>query len=354
MRLRLTLLAGLCILSIAVILFISKTSIRGNRYSNNFNRLFPPRVTGLPTIFDLGRKDNYIAGADSGRVYFGDTGRPNELTIMNLSNGKLERQRVRQYDEELMVTSAMRIKILVPYFFLLDGSRPFILRGNLKDLYADTKLNDEIFFVDAQPVDSLTVAMRSLSSDTGQYMMVRVSGKHAGTTYFHTILEKQVDGLFCVDGTLHFDKHAGSLVYVYRFRNQYIYMDDSLNVRKRSNTIDTVRHAAIKVFREESTGSAYLAAPPLTVNKNSALYRHHLFVNSNLMALNEERRLFDDASVIDVYDIREGMYMFSFYLYDYRNIKLGSFAVTENYLVALYDNYVLVHKLISVSDSSGL
>jgi hypothetical protein len=68
-----------------------------------------------------------------------------------------------------------------------------------------------------------------------------------------------------------------------------------------------------------------LAEPPPIVNKKSTVSEKYLFINSGLKANNEEKELFSEYSVIDVYSVEDGKYQFSFYLPKHRGIKTNKF-----------------------------
>jgi hypothetical protein len=154
-------------------------------------------------------------------------------------------------------------------------------------------------------------------------------------------LQKQVDGVFCTDGMMAYDKDLARLIYLYRYRNQYIVMDSNLSMTYRANTIDTTSVAKVKVATIASTHAHTMAAPPLMVNRQMAVHQQWLFVNSSLLARNEHTRALDQASVIDVYDLLSRKYQFSFYLYDYdRREKIRQFAIYGNRLIALFETHI--------------
>ena len=168
----------------------------------------------------------------------------------------------------------------------------------------------------------------------------------------HTLLKpellvKQGEGLFSTDGMLLYDKSISRLIYMYYYRNQFICMDTNLKLLYKGKTIDTISRAQIKVskIKSGSENTFTLSVPPLVVNKKGSVYKGCLFVHSNIIAKNETKKAFDNASVIDVYNLKAGSYKFSFYLPDYNNTKMFDFAINGNTLIALYDHYIFVFEL---------
>src|SRR5690606_29648613 len=98
------------------------------------------------------------------------------------------------------------------------------------------------------------------------------------------ILEKQIDGSFCVDGDLLYNPNTNSLVYVYRYRNQFMHLDTTLNTLFKGYTIDTISKVKIKVSEAKTANGIkfILSSPPLIVNKKSYASGNYLFIHSNI------------------------------------------------------------------------
>jgi hypothetical protein len=153
--------------------------------------------------------------------------------------------------------------------------------------------------------------------------------------------KKQIDGIFCTDGVLHYDKQIPMLVYIYFYRNEFITMDTNMHIISRARTIDTTSTAKIKMTKVMPENIITFSVPPLTVNKHSCVSGKFLFNHSGLRADNENKKTFDQSSVIDVYNLRDNRYLGSFYLQDYDHKKLSGFRVDGNRLLAIYDHYLL-------------
>ena len=53
----------------------------------------------------------------------------------------------------------------------------------------------------------------------------------------------------------------------------------------------------------------------------------------------------NDASIIDVYRVKDGRYQFSFYLPNVAGKKVNDFKVCGNKLITIYDQYLTVYEL---------
>ncbi|MCG1037959.1 hypothetical protein KI686_16295, partial [Polaribacter sp. DS7-9] len=95
-------------------------------------------------------------------------------------------------------------------------------------------------------------AIRTLSSESKAYVLGSLTDTLPYIKLAPHILEKQIDGLFCTDGMLHYNRKRHQLIYLYYYRNQYILMDTLLNIVHKGNTIDTNRVAKINPVKIQS------------------------------------------------------------------------------------------------------
>lgn len=312
---------------------------------NNFVRLFPPHLIKQTKVLDIKYNSYYIAGTSENKIYLGNT--TALLHLLEINSTLTDTQHVR-----LTIKSIANLKfrnpftkVNPPYFYIMDGAMPILLRGRINEWYATRFMFDSAYYTNIVPINSSSFALRTTSAITKEYILGKETAYAPHIKLTAGLLEKQIDGQFCTDGTLHYNKELQMLVYVYFYRNQYIVMDTNLNLAYRGKTIDTVSRAKIKIASINSIKAITIAAPPLVVNKSSRVYRNWLFINSNLMAKNETETKFTKASVIDVYNLKERTYQFSFYLHDNGKQKMRSFWVFDNTLVALYDHFIFAYEL---------
>jgi hypothetical protein len=324
-----------------VTLFLASDSMVHRR--NAFLRQFPPHVLAEDDTFDVRFNSFYIAGGTAHTAYLGNTTSPSNLVEVNLDASNIKSITLQAKSIDTIRFWAPRIKVDSPFFYFADGTRPVIYRGTTSDWSICGKAFGNAYFVDFTLAGSSSILVRSVSSSTQEYVLGKeVDGMVPQFT--PTLLQKQIDGRFCVDGMLHYDGN-GRLVYVYYYRNQFIVADTSLNLVYRGKTIDTVSHAQIHIASIASKKMNTHTAPPLYVNKHSCTWNGLLFVNSGLLSRNEDRQLFLDSSVIDVYDLANGHYRFSFYIPGVNGKKMHDFAVFGNRLFVLIDTRVFTWKL---------
>lgn len=343
-------LAGCLALSVLVvfILFALTEDKAAQRY--DFARVFPSEFTVREdTAINLKYGSYYIAGATADKIYFG-----NELVPLHMieSNKELtDTSHIRlQIEDTTLRFKSIHVKVDSPYFFISEGTQPYLLRGKMKEWYASRFMFDSAYFSLAVPVSPTSVVLRARSSSTGEDVLGKLTLHHG--KLLPGLLEKQFDGVFCVDGMLHYDKELKEVVYVYYYRNQYVVMDTSLNLLYRGNTIDPISKAQIKAdsFSTKETKTYTMSAPALLVNKKSCVYGNWLLVNSALRSKTENEQMIPKTSVIDVYDLKHNTYQFSFYIPNNYGDQLSGIYLFDQKLYAIFRNYVVsynVHNLFS-------
>ncbi|MEP5341652.1 MAG: hypothetical protein ABJL44_04515 [Algibacter sp.] len=333
------------IVSIGFVTLLFSISEKGLHRDNSFIRRFP----GHPAIYkkklDLTYNSYYIAGADQGQIYLGNSTAP--LNLMILDTTLQEKQEIRlALDQNTLPFRFLQLRVIPPYFFLADGMVPYIGRGNTTDWKAKSILNVNAYFAKIEPIDSANLVIRAVSSKTKENVLGKISLLDTSRVDLsHDLLQKQVDGMFDTDGVLLYNHQLQKLMYTYFYRNQYIVANDSLQLSLLGKTIDTISQAQIKVGTIVSKKQQKMASPALLVNGNSATYGSYLFVNSKLVGRYEPIEIWDQASVIDVYNIEKNTYEFSFYVYNIEKHKLKSFQVLNDKFIGLIGNHIVTYQL---------
>ncbi|HEX9599907.1 MAG TPA: hypothetical protein VF985_00320, partial [Mariniflexile sp.] len=249
-------------------------------------------------------------------------------------------------DQDSLPFQFLQLRVIPPYFFLADGMVSYIGRGNTTDWKAHAILNATTFFAKIEPIDSVHVVIRAVSSKTQENVLGKISFLDTSKVELsHKLLQKQIDGMFDVDGVLLYNRQLQKLVYTYYYRNQYIVADNDLQLDHLGKTIDTISRAQIKVGTIASKKQQKMAAPALTVNKYSATYGPYLFVNSKLVGRYEPIKVWDYTSIIDVYNIEENTYLFSFHVYDIGEAKLKEFRVFDDKFIGLIGNHIVTYQM---------
>lgn len=334
------------LLSITSIIFMITLYISAENslhHKNNFVRRIPPFIADKAFEFDLKYNSYYFAGADDSNVYLGNISAPSFVTILDSTfTNKIEKQ-ILLNDEIVNITEPI-IKVLSPNLFVFDGLSSSVFSGNIKDWKAELKITNIQRFNIAVPIDSSNVIFRSATIKYGNTLGIFDFENPIKVKFNNSILQKQIDGYFDTDGMLLYSRDKEQLIYVYFYRNEFIITDKHLNLIKRSKTIDTISKANIKTKYIESKQKYQLQAPPLIVNKKSAIHKNLLFINSTLISKYEPKSMNSMASIIDVYNINNNSYVMSFYINNIDGKAFDHFIVTENYLYAIFERKVIAYR----------
>jgi hypothetical protein len=162
------------------------------------------------------------------------------------------------------------------------------------------------------------------------------------------ISERNNDAGISTDGLLNYDSNTSTLVYSYFYKSEVLLLDTNLHKIVQFHTIDSLNTTETRSGAVDTT-KKYLKYTNLTPryihNAYSYVSNGKLYINSSLKADNEPSNIFDNNSVIDVYDINKRKYLYSFYVPYYDGEKMRDFAVFSGVLVALYKKYIATYKM---------
>lgn len=336
------------ILSIGTFLVLYKISNKITRYHNTFIRNFPMAANKISEV-DLGYNSYYFAGTENGKIYLGNFTAPLQMLVLENNATKKTKFRI-HFDRTDLPFHAVQIRVMPPYFYAFDGTVSCIYSGLASDWQAKLKFRSNKFIDQVIPIDSERLVFREQNRN-GSIIGITDLSTGGSIQYSSSILQKQIDGIFDVDGKLLFDAAQKQIIYVYAYRNQFTVADDQLNVKYRGNTIDTIKRAHIKVATLKDRGQLKLAEPPLLVNKAAAVYENLLFINSSIIGRFESEEMWTVASIIDIYNLSDRSYVTSMYVHDVQKKKMTSFTVEDNRLYALVGNAMVTYNLSTIITS---
>lgn len=335
---------GICFgLSILIVAGLFALSQQRTHKDNGFYRLLPPHPVTRVKAIDLKFNSYYIAGTNKDTIYLSNYTAPLHLLKVTLPDLDTTHIQLHLGDKDkIKFHKTTRVSVVAPYVYIADGVTPLLLRGNLNNRKANNFLKENTFFLDAKPIAANSIAIQAISSKTGERILGKITDNTPQTQLFFDLLEQQIDGVFCTDGKLYHNKSRSQLIYVYNYRNQFIVMDTLLNLVYRGRTIDTTTQAKIKTYSIDSGKSKGLATKPLLVNRLGSTEGNYLFINSNLAAKNQEYSVFLNNTTIDIYNLDDRTYEFSFYMPTIGGSRLSDFIVIKDHLIAI-NNSSLLH-----------
>ncbi len=333
------------IIFVTTLYLLSEEEIHRN---NSFLRRYPPHP--VTTIKGLNIKYNsyYIAGVAEDRIYLGNTSAPAHIISIDTTLTDLRTHQIELDNEQQITFFAPQIRIQSPYFFLIDGNVPVIFKGKLSDWKAQFywQGNDNNTFSQIEVVSPTQFVLGGFHKNSNQNVIGYIDIENSHQIQVSTqLLEKQIDGIFDTDGMLRYNLELNRLVYVYYYRNEFLTADMDLKLDYHGRTIDTVKNAAIKIASTNSGQVRTLAEKPLIVNHQSYSSGKYLFIKSDRLGKYEPEEMLKDASIIDVYNLENHTYEFSFYLYHYEREKIKSFQIYRNILIGLSEHHIVLYRL---------
>jgi hypothetical protein len=329
----------LCSLSILVVLALYWQSLPDSAIKNGFNRNIRSAHLQIKAKISLGSANYDFAGWIGNRIYLRNVDVPYALVevqenfisdTIHLSNPLTDK------------ISNAQIHIDSPFFYIGDLNNYVIYKGHTNNWVVQERVDGPEFFSEYLPVNDSIIAYRTVTDSKKEYRLITESAYQLidGTG----LIQTQIDGLFCTDGMLRFDQATHSIVYTYFYRNQFIRANSKLQLLGRNHTIDTTRHAKISVAYNTKDKYASLSSPPKLVNRAVECSRGKLLVNSNLIADNDSHDTFQSADVIDVYDLKDGSYLSSFYVPRNDGVRFTHFEFHENQLFILRGNVLEIYE----------
>ncbi|WP_211362137.1 MauE/DoxX family redox-associated membrane protein [Aequorivita antarctica] len=345
-KMKLLLLAILTIIGVGLLTMVFAFSEKKIFRNEAFQRKYIPNALEYIGNYELGSKNFYIAGFKKNIIYFGNYQNPLYLKTLTTQLGAQEDFPVSISDMELPYR---RVRILVepPYFFVGDGTVPVIFRGNLKDWDASVFSYDKAHFKQFEISDSNRVGLTTISSTTSSTTLglLTKSSLEDSLIYNDGILIKQLDGIFDTDGLLLWNGEHRLFLYIYFYRNSYEVTDENLNYWFSGKTIDTISKAVLDIAHYSRLDKFKKGGNSILVNRYSATFGDYLYINSDRLGRYEDKTALDSAAIIDVYNIIDNTYKFSFYLGHQPHKKLDGMRIDKNYFVALVDGRIWIYKL---------
>lgn len=331
-----------CLLGFYLLIFV------GRKKSNNgFTRKFRKVDFNIPHVFELPDRTFDIVRKSVGGISLHNYS--NQFLMYNIN-----------YDLKLLRTQSLNVpKGLDSSYVNVDIRETNIYLSNSKGVVIKERGKIKFYPIQSSYSDlaigisNSTVVARSMGIDKqGRTMSLIKVSVHGDSKIIETYkFPKQADGFIGNDGYLRYDKEKARLFYIYCYLGEFLCLDTNLKVIYKAKTIDTVTKANIKfgLFKkklEDGTKVNELTqtAPPEFINKDIAVDDQFVFVASKLKADNESFSSFSDNQPIDVYDMENGRYLYSFYIPKYKGFEFRILEVKENKLIVIFNKYLIVYE----------
>ena len=340
-------LSVLTILSIIVVTIIFLSSEKQIKRNNAFIRRYMPHPIEKIGEYDLEYNSYYLAGMDDETIYIGNYNAPLFMMSLDILLKHTNKFQV-AIDSMHLPYRRVRISVNPPYFYVGDGTVPVLFRGKIDDWKASVLSYDKAYFTQFVVSDSVHIGITTVSSETmNNALGLMQKVEDSIVTILNTdILEKQTDDTFGSDGILLWSGAHQQFIYTYFYQNSYEVTDKGLSYQFTGKTIDTISRPILDIAHYKTTDEYKLgAAKSIRVNRQSATYGDYLYIHSDRLGRYEEEEVLQAAGIIDVYNITDNSYVFSFYLYHQAGKELSEFLIYKDLLVAIVDNRLWLYRL---------
>ena len=110
----------------------------------------------------------------------------------------------------------------------------------------------------------------------------------------------------------------------------------------RGKTIDTLTQVDLKFAYLDKGREKKFATQPEKINTYATTDRNYFYVKSKRLGKYDRPEMLKEASIIDVYQLNNNSYQFSFYFYNYKGEEIKSLKVYDDILVGLTKKHLVI------------
>lgn len=337
MKKKFLIILSMAILSIVIVSILFINSDQPNSRPNGFNRIYKSIHLKIgihkTSTFDL----KEIAGAMNDAIIF-STINPGTLIVLSQGSGTIKTIEIR----DRSLTKQNFVRTYGDGLFIFDGNRKAIYKFNLHGKFLDSvKVPGQIFTRAVVINNNIFLLKQFFDSLRDQH----IAGYNAVTqtlTSNDSLTMINYDSGMAEESKFYLDEQTHNLIAVFNKKNSFQIIDSNLKLILSAHTIDTFSNPILKTkeARNQRSNLFNPVAPIIIYNKYSSVFNGKLYVFSKLKADNEPMSEFKKNCNIDIYDLKDGKYLGSFYLPKYNGIEISSFIVLDKKIVANFKNEI--------------
>jgi hypothetical protein len=342
-------ITGIVLLAFFIILAVFELGDIPNRHNNGFKRSYFQTV--YSRTHELRLQDT-LAGiiGSTGTNFFVSTATEGEILEIDKDlMGKVKRIKIpffsRYYDS--LQFSSLSIEIDSPRIYLFAENKPAIVKTRFDSSLFEIRILPPGGFTREAMIDTDCFILRKFESRLTDQIFVRYNFRTGLLKKENNISQIYGDGGMITDGQLHVDYTTKGVYYMYYYRNLLLAFDTSLKTVQRFSSRDTVSSFKLKTgLVKNGPTTAYTNITPANIINKENYVRNGLLYNlSTLKADNESDKFFSDNSVIDVIDLKNGRYLGSINLPGSHGGKISQFTISNDKLIGLYTNSIVIYDL---------
>lgn len=331
------------LLSIVTVAMLFLTSERIIYEENPFIRRYSYNI---PKIADINLNGDafYFAGSSKQHIYLGNYSSPLIVKRINLQTSTVKTFKIKICNNNLPSIAA-QVRVQPPYFFLIDGQISMILKGTTTNWEVGSQYQGNINFSNYQLTNDNTLLFKTLNpqsqkSDLG-YLYIKDSLPYQIAPH---LLNNESDEIFNADGSITYDGLTNHVSYTYFYKNKFLVMSEKLNNIITAHTIDTISKPNLIIDSTSNPQQLKLIAS-MMVNPASYTYNGFLYIRSQIKGRYEAEKTWKQTQTIDVYNILNGNYQTSFYIYKEQGKSLRHFFIKESIFYGFIGNKLVQYDL---------
>jgi len=234
--------------------------------------------------------------------------------------------------------------------FEFIGDYKKVYKANFSSLKVTDSLTSSFVFTRGAVISNQSISLRQLAPAklSDQTLSIRIFNSDLQYNSILTSFKQDVSGIE-TDGLLLYDTNSKTIIYSPFYSSQIICLDSSLNTSYKIHTIDTITQIRTKSgsapLGNTHSQSISISSPRYLITKHSCTFNGKVYL---LAALKADNELFDDFinnATVDVYDLKERKYLYSFYIPLFNGERTSQFSVFDKTLIALYKSSIVVYNL---------
>ena len=342
-------LAFLSLLAFFIILIVFYYGDIPNKHKNGFKRSYFPAAWSKALQLDLSDTLSGIVGSTRSTIYV-STSTPGEILAIGRGAAKtVKRIKLPYFDKfyDSLGFNSLSIIIDSPAIYLFAENKPAMLKTTFDSALYEIRILPPGPFTREVMAGKDCFILRKFERRVTDQLFVRYNFSTGLLKKEENISEIAGDGGIISDGQLYFDPSTNKLLYVYFYKNLLLSFDTSLNVANKFYSIDTINSFKMQTGLVKNGGTrAYTnVSPANVVNKVNGVHEGLLFNMSALKADNETDVFFYNNSILDIIDLKKGLYLGSIYAPTINGNKLSKFIISNNELIGLYRHSLVIYKL---------
>jgi len=331
--------------AVVVVLFLTSEHLM--KKENPFVRRFLPNPISDVRGLELPYNSYYLAGLEKDSIYLGNYTAPLHGLIVSTKPEIVDTLKLNLQNFKRHHFGSIKWTIFNDSIFLNDSTSSLFYKGSIKaQELIQLKSADTLNYSLALPINQNSYVLRTFNRNKNNVGLGILNTSIYSFTKRDHIFEEanQPQDLFSNDGMLLYNEYLKKIIYVFYYKNSVLTFDIYLKNKHVLHTIDTISTPNFKVEYLAKQQQLKRNTNAIKVNKMAATSGNYLYIASDRIGKNERKKMYNEATIIDVYNLSNYTYSHSFYFYHYQNTPITQMHVYDNYIIGIGKNQLSIAK----------